>query len=138
MMIWKMKKRNKVNIFMQFVCLSLATSLLFSRKPKNEQIQNRMISHIQKESRSSQQECYLRGCFSKFSYILIKLQAVGLQLLHWFLSRIWVNFPAISNFTGKHLYGNLFFNKVAACSLQACNFIKKENQINLFSCEFCE
>ena len=25
-MVWKMKKRNKVNIFMQFACLSLATS----------------------------------------------------------------------------------------------------------------
>ena len=28
------KKQDKVNIFMQFVCLSLATSFLFPRKPK--------------------------------------------------------------------------------------------------------
>ena len=27
MMVWKMKKRNKVNIFMQFICRSLATFL---------------------------------------------------------------------------------------------------------------
>ena len=30
----EMKKRKKLNIFMQFVCLSLATRLLFPRKPK--------------------------------------------------------------------------------------------------------
>ena len=33
-MVRKMKKRDKVNIFMQFVCLSFATRLLFPRKPK--------------------------------------------------------------------------------------------------------
>ena len=33
-------------------------SLLFPLKPKNEQIWNWMISHIQKESRSSQKEFY--------------------------------------------------------------------------------
>ena len=33
-------------------------SLLFPPKPKNERIQNWMISYIQEESRSSQQECY--------------------------------------------------------------------------------
>ena len=40
-----------------------------------------------------------------------------------------------SKFTGKHLYQNLFFNKVAN---QACNFIKKETLAQVFSCEFCE
>ena len=40
MMIWKMKKRNKVNIFMQFVCHSLATFLASysHQNQKNEQI----------------------------------------------------------------------------------------------------
>ena len=40
-----------------------------------------------------------------------------------------------AKFTGKHLYGSLFFDKVTACN---CNFIKKGDSINLFSCEFCE
>ena len=38
-------------------------------------------------------------------------------------------------FTGKHLHQGLFFNKVAG---GACNFIKKETQAQVFSCEFCE
>ena len=41
-----------------------------------------------------------------------------------------------AKFTGKHWYGSLFYNKVAAC--KACNFIKKENPINVFSCGFHE
>ena len=40
-----------------------------------------------------------------------------------------------AKFTGKHLYGSLFFDKVTACN---CNFIKKGDSINLFSCEFYE
>ena len=36
-------------------------------------------------------------------------------------------------FTGKHFYQSLFFNKV-----KACNFMKKENLAQVFSCEFCE
>ena len=36
-----------------------------------------------------------------------------------------------AKFTGKHLYGSLFFNKNAAC--KARKFIKKEN---VFSCKF--
>ena len=38
-------------------------------------------------------------------------------------------------FTGKHLYQSLFFNKVACV---ASNFIKKETRSQVFSCEFCE
>ena len=38
-------------------------------------------------------------------------------------------------FTGKHLYQSLFFNKVAGV---ASNFIKKETRSQVFSCEFCE
>ena len=38
-------------------------------------------------------------------------------------------------FTGKCLCQSLFFHKVAS---QACNFIKKEILVPVFSCEFCE
>ena len=37
-------------------------------------------------------------------------------------------------FTGKHFYWSLIFNKVAT----AWNFIKKETQVQVLSCEFCE
>ena len=40
-----------------------------------------------------------------------------------------------AKFTGKHLYQSLFFNKVAGA---ACNFIKNEALVQVFSCEFCE
>ena len=40
-------------------------------------------------------------------------------------------------FTGKHLCQSLFFIKVS-CSPEACNFIKKETLVLVFSCEFCE
>ena len=40
-----------------------------------------------------------------------------------------------AKFTGKHLCQSVFFNKVAVA---ACNFIKKETQAPVFSCEFCE
>ena len=40
-----------------------------------------------------------------------------------------------TKFTEKHLCQGLFFNKVAG---EACNFIKKETLIQVFSCEFCE
>ena len=43
------------------------------------------------------------------------------------------NFP---KFTGKHLCLRLFFNKVA--DLRSSNFIKRESQAQVFSCEFCE
>ena len=39
-----------------------------------------------------------------------------------------------AKFTGKHLYLSLFFKKVAG----ACNFVKKETLVQVFSCEFCE
>ena len=39
-----------------------------------------------------------------------------------------------AKFTGKQLYQNLFFNKVALKK----NFIKKEALAQVFSCEFCE
>ena len=42
----------------------------------------------------------------------------------------------LAKFTGKHLYQNLFFNKVA--DLEVCNFIKKETLAQAFSCEFCK
>ena len=42
------------------------------------------------------------------------------------------NFP---NFTGKHLYQSLFFNKVAGLNLQ---IIKKETVTQVFSYEYCE
>ena len=45
------------------------------------------------------------------------------------------NFPKL---TGKHLCQRLFFNRVAGLCPQACNFIKKENQAQLVSCEFYE
>ena len=38
--------------------------------------------------------------------------------------------------TGKHLCQSFFFNKVAGS--EACNFIKKEALVQMFSCEFCE
>ena len=38
--------------------------------------------------------------------------------------------------TGKHLYHSCFFNKVAGWA--ACNFIKKETLVQVFSCEFWE
>ena len=40
-----------------------------------------------------------------------------------------------AKFTGKHLCQSLFFNKVAG---GACNIIKKETLVQVFSCEFCE
>ena len=39
-----------------------------------------------------------------------------------------------AKFSGKHLCQDLFFNKVAG----ACNFIKKEALVQVFSCKFCE
>ena len=39
-----------------------------------------------------------------------------------------------AKFIGKHLSQSLFFNKFA----RACNFIKKETLVQVFSCEFCE
>ena len=45
------------------------------------------------------------------------------------------NFP---KFTGKHLCQRLFFNKVAGLRPNACNVIKKESLVLVFSCEFCE
>ena len=39
-----------------------------------------------------------------------------------------------AKFAGKYLCQSLFFNKVA--DLKACNFIKKENLAQVFSCEF--
>ena len=44
-------------------------------------------------------------------------------------------FRNFAKFTGKHLCQSHFFNKVAG---QACNFIKKEALVQVFSCEFCE
>ena len=41
----------------------------------------------------------------------------------------------VTNFTGKHLCKSLFFNKVSGLT---CNFIKKETQAQVFSCESCE
>ena len=41
----------------------------------------------------------------------------------------------VTNFTGKHLCKSLFFNKVLGLT---CNFIKKETQAQVFSCESCE
>ena len=44
-----------------------------------------------------------------------------------------------AKFTGKHLYPSLLFNKVAGFRpAEACNFFKKENLAQVFSCEFCE
>ena len=40
-----------------------------------------------------------------------------------------------TKFTGKHLCQSLFFNKVSGGT---CNFIKKENLAQAFSCEFCK
>ena len=40
-----------------------------------------------------------------------------------------------AKFTGKHLSLGLFFTKVAS---SACNFIKKETAVQVFSCEFGE
>ena len=39
-----------------------------------------------------------------------------------------------AEFTGKHLCQSLFFNNIA----DPCNFIKKENVAQVFSCEFYE
>ena len=53
-----------------------------------------------------------------------------------------------TNFTGKHLFQSLSFNKVAGLRSatllkkrlwpKACNFIKKETLAQVFSCEFYE
>ena len=43
-----------------------------------------------------------------------------------------------AKFTGKYLLQSLFFKMVAGLRLQACNFIKKETLIRVFSCEFCK
>ena len=40
-----------------------------------------------------------------------------------------------AKFTEKHQCQSVFFNKVAG---RPCNFIKKETQAQVFSCEFCE
>ena len=40
-----------------------------------------------------------------------------------------------AKFTGKHLCQSLFFNNVAGL---ACNIIKNETLVQMFSCEFCE
>ena len=44
-------------------------------------------------------------------------------------------FRKFAKFTGKHLCQTHFLNKVAG---QDCNFIKKEAQAQVFSCEFSE
>ena len=43
-----------------------------------------------------------------------------------------------AEFTRKHLCQSLFLNKFAGLRSAACNFIKKETQIQVFSCEFCK
>ena len=43
-----------------------------------------------------------------------------------------------AKFIGKHVYQNLFFNKVAGLSPKACSFIKKEPLALAFSCKFCK
>ena len=43
-----------------------------------------------------------------------------------------------TKFTGKHLWQNLFFNKVAGLRPEPCNFIKKGTPAQMYSCEFCE
>ena len=43
-------------------------------------------------------------------------------------------FHNFAKITGKHLCQGLFFNKVAG--LKACNFIKKDTQAQVSSCEF--
>ena len=50
-----------------------------------------------------------------------------------------------TKFTGKHLCQSLFFNKlivffliVSFLSPEPCNFIKKETQAQVFSCQFCD
>ena len=47
-----------------------------------------------------------------------------------------------TEFTEKHLYQSLFFNKVAGLGqqlwLEARNFIEKETLVQMFFCEFCE
>ena len=47
-------------------------------------------------------------------------------------------FKILTKFTGKHLCVCLFFNKVAGPRPSPCNFIKKEAQAQVFSCEFCK
>ena len=43
-----------------------------------------------------------------------------------------------AKFIGKHLCQNLVFNNVVGLRPEACNFIKKETLVQVFSCEFCE
>ena len=42
-------------------------------------------------------------------------------------------FRHFAKFTGKHLCQSLYMSEP-----QACNFIKKENLAQVFSCEFCK
>ena len=64
---------------------------------------------VYENTRSSYQRCYIKGVLINFA-----------------------------KFTGKHLCQGLFLNKVAGLRPQACNFIKKEALVPVFSCEFCE
>ena len=42
----------------------------------------------------------------------------------------------LTNFTGKHLWQSLFFNK--AVDLRPATLLKKRLLVQVFSCEFCE
>ena len=47
-------------------------------------------------------------------------------------------FRKFTKFARKHLCQSLFFNKVAGLRPEACNFIKKETLVQVFSCKFCD
>ena len=94
----------------------------FSRRQFFGTLANKLILCDSHSSRSSHQRCSVRK-----------------GVLRYF-----------TKFTEKHLCQSLFFNKVAGLRTttlfkkrlwhrpQACNFIKKETQAQVFSCEFCK
>ena len=79
-------------------------------------------------------------------YFLVHLKVLILIIYRSSRQEVFCNKGVLKNFTkftGKHLCQSLFFNKIAGgkkCLFfgQACNFIKKETLVQVFSCEFCE
>ena len=100
-MVWKMKKIIKVNIFMRFVCHSLAT-LLSSYSHQNQKKPNkfrtgwsvRYKKKVEAVNRSVTKEVAFQNLAN------CKLQSFNFtskKLFLWFLSRILLNFQVISH-----------------------------------------
>ena len=143
-MVWEMKKRNNVNIFMRFVCHSLATFLAsYSlQNQKNEQILAlqlylketlSLVSFKDSVKLSSNFTWYIGDW--KITYYIEHLLMVSLFSFRRILGvnrssrlEVFCKKGVLKNFekfTGKHLHGSLSFdNKVVAC--KPANLSKKE------------